>query len=191
MLRAEATSDARQLLLHVAVKNPHAEAIYLQHLLFDWYELLGDARRNPRKNPEAEPTAELAFVCASKRPGEVFALSGDGPEPPPGVQVLVPRIPWANRLEPGHEHSKVLTFPLPLLEWHGYEPPKREPTRQVSITQLRYRLDYSLASTALQPNVHLPGAFVARGKVQSFEITVPLPSPVILFERTDPIERFG
>jgi hypothetical protein len=61
----------------------------------------------------------------------------------------------------------------------------------VSIAPLRYRLDYSLASTAPQPNVHLPGAFVARSKVQSFEITVALPSPVILLEWTDPIERFG
>jgi hypothetical protein len=194
MLKIEAHIEGARVAVLVTVRNGLDEPLYLQNWLFDWYGLLGVPELDANQNWNALPTRGLAFT-AHGAPGEMLLLSGDGPLPPLGVSVFEPRIPYATRLLAGQTYQGRIVVPLPVREWHAYEPPEFEPSRKVLVRILRYRLETVRESHCRTPpreHVNFKGAFVVR-EVPSeiLQATALLPRDVELLERTDNFQRFG
>jgi len=194
-MKIEARVDSNHLVVEVTFESTISEPLYLRHWLSDWYGLLGIPEMNATTNPKtAGFTRELAYACTGA-PGELVLLNADGPSFPPGIAPARPRVPESTRLLPGARVSWKIRLPLPMREWHAYEPPRDQPTRRVSADRVRYKLEAIRESQCrhrpVKEFVNFPGVFQARGIGEEYEASAALAEPIVLLQRTDAFERFG
>jgi hypothetical protein len=193
-MKIEVTTHGRRLRVRTYFTNPTDEEVFVMDRMHDWYGVLQDPALDWFTNRKAPPPpTALAYVCLGAE-GEVVLLSGMGPGPDAGVSPMQPRTPFATRVEPRTHYTNVIELPLPLVEWHAHEPPEREPTRQVTVTRLRYQLEWIRRSAAsdLKQVQGWPGIWRAYGSpFETAEGRAELLNPIQLLARTDPFRRFG
>lgn len=174
------------LVVEYTIHNVVAEPLYLCNLHQDHYGVLGDPSVDPRGNRRAGVTSSLAFT-RFEAPDTAMLFVGTAALPE-DHEVFAPRAPLATRLLPGERFTAAIRAPLPLLEWHSYEPPETQPTEPVTVRRVHLRVEYLAASDALYAEEHpvLKGAFsVGDSRSRFFEAETSLDAPCILLRRTD------
>jgi hypothetical protein len=178
--------------VNIQVASNWAEPVYLTNCIRDWFGVLGDPKLNAQTNHEAPPTTQIALTCWGS--DAAILLQGEGPPPPRGISMMVPKVPRATRLMPGGTCSWKISLPLPLLEWSEYQSPKTADTERTPVHRIRVRVGYIKHTNAHDPDEHpsFKGMWRVIGyPVDHLEATADLTAPIIILKRSDAFKRFG
>ena len=178
------------LSVNVTVANERQEPLYLANCNFDYYGLLDDPKYAYSRNKYALPTRRLAY--ASLQGETLELLQGEGPPPPPDVQMIAPRVALYTRLPPGETMTGQVYVPFPICEWNAYSSPKVDGSKEVGVSRVSLSVEYFRQSMAERVTPHPSYRDVFRVSGYPPELltaTAALPQPLKAHKRPEGPKR--
>jgi hypothetical protein len=187
-LKANAAASADQLEIGYVATNLTGNAVFVRHLIEDYYGISGKA------GALFAPLGQTLFDGT----GRVLIYLGTMPIPfPPAGRIVptrTPRIPFAQRVEPGDSLVGSVVLPLPLLEWTVYARPLASPTQASRVGEVRLVIEYLRQENTTMAREHLtrPGVMLTQGSHYDYAQTiVAIPTGCDLLVRSDAFQRPG
>jgi len=130
----------KAVVVDVTITNAWSEKLYIANYNFDYYGLLGEFKHDYSRNHNALPTRSLAYASID---GETLTLlQGNGPPPPPDIQVIAPRLALYSRLLPAETVTERIQVPLPICEWDAYNDPEVDGAIEVDVSRVSLSVEY-------------------------------------------------